>query len=397
MMLIWKLLRQHISIVQLAGFFVANLVGMSIILCGVQIYNDLKPLVTGEGSVIANDYIVISKPVASSDTWNHAATRFTEAEIADLRNQPFVENVGEFRSARFDVCASMPMINGYTMLFFESVPDSFVDVKSDKWRFRPGDRMIPIIIPRTYLNLYNFGFSQSQGHLPQLSESALSDMPLVITIKDTYGRQHEYEAYIVGFSDRLNTILVPESFLSWANNIYGRPAEGGVSRLIFEVENPADGAIGEYLEQRGYRAEANAAADSKVGYLLKVAVAIIVGIGVIFSLLSLFILTLSIYLLLQKNTQKLENLTLAGYAPSLVAAPYQLLALLLNVAVMIGALIITLLLRGYYLDKLSLLFGAHISGTTTYTILIALLITTLVVLFNAVIIWRKVAEIARKK
>lgn len=34
--MIWKLLRQHISVSQLAGFFLANLFGMIIVLLGVQ-------------------------------------------------------------------------------------------------------------------------------------------------------------------------------------------------------------------------------------------------------------------------------------------------------------------------------------------------------------------------
>ena len=34
--LVWKLLRQHISISQLAGFFLANLFGMMIVLLSVQ-------------------------------------------------------------------------------------------------------------------------------------------------------------------------------------------------------------------------------------------------------------------------------------------------------------------------------------------------------------------------
>ena len=40
MNLVWKLLRQHISIPQFAGFFFANLVGMTIILLGLQFYTD---------------------------------------------------------------------------------------------------------------------------------------------------------------------------------------------------------------------------------------------------------------------------------------------------------------------------------------------------------------------
>ena len=42
MKLIWKLLRQHISIGQLACFFLANLFGMVIVLLSVQFYKDIQ-------------------------------------------------------------------------------------------------------------------------------------------------------------------------------------------------------------------------------------------------------------------------------------------------------------------------------------------------------------------
>ena len=42
-----------------------------------------------------------------------------------------------------------------TAMFFESVPDEFVDIKLDKWHFDEATHTIPIIIPRNYLNLYN--------------------------------------------------------------------------------------------------------------------------------------------------------------------------------------------------------------------------------------------------
>ena len=41
--LVWKLLRQHISVGQLAGFFLANLFGMMIVLLSVQFYKDVIP------------------------------------------------------------------------------------------------------------------------------------------------------------------------------------------------------------------------------------------------------------------------------------------------------------------------------------------------------------------
>ena len=46
MNLVWKLLRQHISIPQFVGFFFANLFGMLIVLLGFQFYKDVLPVFT---------------------------------------------------------------------------------------------------------------------------------------------------------------------------------------------------------------------------------------------------------------------------------------------------------------------------------------------------------------
>ena len=214
MRLIWKLLRQHISVAQLVGFFLTNLIGLSIILCGVQLYSDVKPIVMGE-SLVSNDYLVLSKRVTTDNMFARETNRFSTEEIARLKAQPFVERIGEFRSSQFRVSAEVSMFNASTLMFFESVPDSFLDIKSDKWHFTPGDKVIPIIIPRAYLNLYNFGFSPSMA-IPQLSEEFLGEIPLQVYITTRVSSVVRYEARVVGFSERINTILVPDSFLSWA-------------------------------------------------------------------------------------------------------------------------------------------------------------------------------------
>ena len=46
--LIWRLLRKHISIFELAIYFIANLIGMTVILVGVQIYSDMNKVMNGE-------------------------------------------------------------------------------------------------------------------------------------------------------------------------------------------------------------------------------------------------------------------------------------------------------------------------------------------------------------
>lgn len=140
-----------------------------------------------------------------------------------------------------------------TDMFFESVPDEFVDIKLDKWYFDENTHTIPIIIPRNYLNLYNFGFAQSRS-LPKLSEGLMSLIQMDIMMRGN-GRVEQYKGNIVGFSNRLNTILVPQSFMKWANENFAPNAEAQPARLIIEVSNPADSAIASYFQKKGYETE----------------------------------------------------------------------------------------------------------------------------------------------
>lgn len=245
MNLIWKLLRRHISVGQLAGFFLADLVGTVIVLCGIQIYSDMAPMLSGSDGLLGNDYIVISKPVKQlGSLMGRSAAHFSESDIDDLKAQPFARNVGEFRSSQYGVYLGLPGVFA-TDMFFESVPDRFIDVTTDEWRFDLSKRDIPIILPRNYLNLYNFGFAQTKG-LPQLSEGVSQSISFDIELSGS-GRTEHFKGHVAGFSDRLNTVLVPESFMEWANDRFAPSKSALASRLIVEVENPADESIAAYL------------------------------------------------------------------------------------------------------------------------------------------------------
>ena len=322
MTLIWRLLRKHISLFELAIFFVVNLIGMTVIVGGVQLYSDIKPVLSGESRLIGNDYLVVTRPV---ERVGSGGKRFTAEDIADFKTQEFVNDVGTFTSSQYEVYGSI-MFGGRklsTMLFFESVPDNFIDIQPKEWKYKKGDKSIPIILPRNYLNLYNFGFSSTQ-QLPQITEDVIKCVDLGIGLRGN-GLLDDYTGRVVGFSDRINTILVPEQFMLWANERYGDAKSEDATRLIIEVEDPTNPELSAYIKANGYEIENKPAESSKAMYILKVCVVIIVCIGVVFSLLSLIILTLSIYLLLQKNVSKLENLVLIGYKPERVALPYNLL------------------------------------------------------------------------
>ncbi|WP_320935605.1 ABC transporter permease [Bacteroides nordii] len=397
MKLIWKLLRQHISIGQLAGFFLANLFGMVIVLLSVQFYKDIIPMFTEGDSFMKKDYIITTKKISTLGAFAGKSNTFSPQEIENLKKQPFTKSVGAFTPSQFKVSAGLGMqeagIRLSTDMFFEAVPDEYVDVKLDKWHFDEETHTIPIIIPRNYLNLYNFGFAQSRS-LPKLSEGVMSLVQMDIMMRGN-GRVEQYKGNIVGFSNRLNTILVPESFMVWANKNFAPEAEAQPSRLIIEVGNPADASIAKYFQQKGYETEDGKLDAGKTTYFLRLIVGIVLGVGLFISVLSFYILMLSIFLLLQKNTTKLENLLLIGYSPARVARPYQVLTLGLNTVVLAVSISLVAWLRHSYIAALSLLFPQLEIGSLWPAITIGILLFVIVSAFNLFTIRKKVDSIWR--
>ena len=126
MKLVWKLLRQHISIPQLAGFFLANLFVMLIVLLWYQFYKDVMPVFTAEDSFMKTDYVILSKKIGTGNTISGRTNTFSASEVDELEQQQFVDKVGKFTSTEYKVDAHMG-VNGTDVLnselFFESIPD----------------------------------------------------------------------------------------------------------------------------------------------------------------------------------------------------------------------------------------------------------------------------------
>ena len=396
MKLVWKLLRQHISWPQFVGFFFANLFGMTIVLLGYQLYCDILPIFTANDSFLKADYLVVSKKIGMANALGQQHLGFSKDEIADLQAQPFVKGVGQFTSTAYKAEATMG-VSGMKILnselFFESVPDPFVDVSLDNWHYTPGDSLVPVILPRSYIAMYNFGFAQNHS-LPKINEGLVGMIDLHIRVQGK-GGQGYFKGKVIGFSSKLNTILVPQSFMLWSNNHFSPDSEMPPSRLILDVTNPADQRIGTYLEEHNYELEDNNLDAEKTTYFLKLMVTLVMGVGVVISALSFYVLLLSIYLLVQKNTTKLQNLLLIGYSPSRVALPYQMLTLVLNLAVLVASFSLLLIIRGYYIDIVETLFPDLPSTGVAPTLGIGLALFLFVTGINFAILWRKIISIWR--
>ena len=165
------------------------------------------------------------------------------------------------------------------------------------------------------------------------------------------------------------------------------------TRLILELHNPSDPAIALYLREHSYESEGERLASSQSMYFLRLLSGVVLGVGLLISALSAYLLLLSIYLLLQKNSRQLENLLLLGYSQRQLILPYVLLTLMLNLLALLAALGLVLWVRGYYLEAASRLVPEELGASLLPTLLLGLGLLVGTTLVNAVAIARKVRSL----
>lgn len=350
--LISRLLRKNTSKARIAGFVLSNFIGLVIVLGAIQFFRDAQSIWSSDDSFIRSDYLVINKKITSSNTLG-ASSEFSEAEISELGAQPWVRRIGRFSANDYRVLAGMRSGDRgmSTYMFFESIPDDFIDVPRSQWDYRPGSDEVPIILSKDYLTLYNFGFATSAG-LPQLSEGLMSSIPLSLTLTSDDGlRKRTLNGRLAGYSNRLNTILVPQSFMDETNGSLGTGAARQPSRLIIDVSSPGDVAITKYLESHDLEVAGDKSASS-ASFLLRVVAGIVFAIGTLITILSLFILMLSVSLIMEKNRDKLHSLLMLGYDLKTVGRPYVNLVIFASLAAYLLSIAGVFALRAYYIEPL---------------------------------------------
>ena len=393
--MVWKLLRTDISKWQITAYAIANIIGMLIAGLAIQIYRDVVPPGNDTSADPLGDirYRVVSRKSTQTLFGTHP-DGISEEEIAAISRQPWAAYAAPFIPAGFDVTVSLSSGgNGVsTALFFEGVPDEYLDIKPRGWAFDPSAPEVPIILPRDYLALYNFGFAPTRG-LPTINERAASMAPLKVTLSGN-GISKSLPGRIVGLSSRLNTIAVPEEFVRWANAIFSPGEPPAPTRVIIRMADPGNPEAGRYLSSAGLEESGGGETASRLSHFLRVAAAAVTGVGMLICLLSAGMLVLSMFLLLQKSRATLAGLINLGYSPRNLAGYYFRLILAVNVIVLaISVTATTLIARSWQIRLTDLGLG----GTPIWPTITAMVATLAVLtLLSGGITWRVIGKIWQK-
>lgn len=397
-----RLLFQHRQTGTLILAVTGAFIGMLMLLAALQLYIDVSK-VFGEGENLnGTQYLVINKKVNLLNTLFGGNKGFKPEDIAALKAVKGVQNAAPLTTSRFKVSVSMQggdqgLPGMYTQVFFEAVPSGFMDVQSGDWNWREGDSLVPIIIPRDYIRLYNFGFAPTQG-LPQMTEEIVGLVSFDVKVSGPKGST-TFKGRLAGFSDRINSILAPQGFIDYANEKFSgiTPGSEVPSRVIVACEGSGVGQLAAHFSENGYETNTESLRSGRLQAALNVLMTIITAIGGLIVLLALLSFLLYAQLLLSKSAYELQTLIRIGFTPWQLCRKYILFYSLLYIGVLVLALLSILLGKpalSSYLESQSpdLILESGMSWTVVFT---GIACAAVFVLANLWAVWRGIVKLAK--
>lgn len=207
------------------------LLGSSLLILAVQLSQDSNRFF--DEQVSPSNFFTLNKKIQGGALVNmgKGEKTFTQDELDQIEKMDGVMRTGGFTRNKFPLTLYIWPSGkvglgaaAKTDLFFESIPDEFLDFIPEGWNWDENSSTVPIIVPKFYLDLWNFGLAPSRVEYPTLSNDAATGMPIELFIGNN--REVTLEGRFVAFSKRINSVLVPESFLSQANEKYGKADAG---------------------------------------------------------------------------------------------------------------------------------------------------------------------------
>jgi hypothetical protein len=312
--LLKNILFQSKSNTQVLLSTIGAFIGMIALMFSVLLLNDIKSFQNSDDDLLSSNSVIIQKKVTKFTTIGLNSTEFSLDEIETLKQKEFIEDVAPFQSANYGVGISEYPNDGlppfYADMFFQSIPNEFIDVETE-WDWNENSDFVPIILPRDFLMLINYGIAESQG-LPQISEDLLSIARLKIHMNGK-SKRGKITGKVVGFSQKISSVLVPESFLNYSNELYGSKSVKLPQRLFIKVKKGSYGQLESLMNDMNLDIKKSALDLSKIKTFVNVIILVFLIFAILIILLSIFGFVQYIQLLLNKAKQDIVILNRIGY------------------------------------------------------------------------------------
>jgi len=314
----------------------------------------------GEGSdVLGPNTLMVQKKVTNSSTLNISKTDFTTREIDKLKENSFIKDIQPVQSNNFDISfeTSDPLVPYFrTDVFIQTIPSDFLDVKTDLWHWKKGDKYVPMIMPREFLVMLNT-FMSASG-IPQISEDLAKSVKFKFKLWNDE-KTEKFDVQIIGFTNEVSSILVPSNFMKYGNLNFGKTTDKKITQVMILGEEGQFGLVEDLMLKRGLEPKNSQLIVGRLKSIVGTLFLLIFSISLIAVFSSFLVLTQYIQLLLTKNNYEIKTLLRLGYSmKQIVKIVFNYFNRMVGLICVISFLLF--LLVKYLIDKLCIKGGLYI-------------------------------------
>ncbi len=366
-------------------------IGVLLLLVSMQMFVNIQQLLQENNPRKSGgyDFISISKTITNNNMGKDNS--FTNEDIDNLKKQPTIAGVAPLISNRFRVTATAGNIIPFsTDLFLESINNNYIDTVPPTFTWQPGQIVVPIIFSSDFLEMYNV-FAPAQG-LPQLSPKTISSVNIILECSGPYGRQN-FKGNIVALSDRVNSLLVPKSFMNWSNFHFTQDTSVHPSRVFIKTKDANNPKLISYLDQQGYHLNKDKVRFSRVKSILQNIVSALGVFGILVIVLALMLFSFYLQLMIAKSKDNLRLLLTLGYSPKWLANSVAKTWLPVYLSIIIISLILTEVFHLLFM-QLSFVKSGNLSYILNWSVwLIAIFLFALTVFINQRLVKKELENI----
>ncbi|MDB5221646.1 MAG: hypothetical protein JWN83_313 [Chitinophagaceae bacterium] len=365
-------------------------IGVVLLLSAMQMFININYLLK-ENNPRKNgyDFISITKVITNENMGKD--NTFKDDEINEIKSLPAIQDAAPLISNQYRVKASAGNIIPFsTDLFLESIDDSFIDTVPPTFNWQPGQTTVPIIFSSDFLELYNV-FAPSQ-ELPQLSGKTISSVNIVLEIYGATGVQN-FKGNIVALSDRINSVLVPKSFMEWSNQTFGGVSKVNPARIYIKTKDANDPKLISYLEQKNYHLNKDKTKFGRIKKVLQNIVSALGVFGILVIVLALMLFSFYLQLMIARSKENLQLLLTLGYSPNWLSKTVAKTWIPVYVFVVVAAVVITGLMH-YAFVKISFVERNELSYFLHWSVLaVGILLLALSVFTNYRLVKKNLSEL----
>ena len=366
-------------------------VGVLLLLCCMQVYININQLLKDRNpKKDGYDYISVTKTITNENMGQDHS--FDEAEIKELKSQPFISDASPLMANKFLVKAIGSSTLPFTTdLFLESIDNSFIDTIPADFKWEEGQEAIPAIMSADYLELYNTVFAPSKD-LPQFSPQSISALMVQVECHAADGSVHIFKGHIVGLSDRINSVLVPPNFLAWANKKFGNSTALNPARVFIKTKDANSIELLNFLQKKNYNINKD---KSKFGRIKQVLQAIVSGLsafGVLVILLAMLLFSFYLQLMIARSKDNLQLLLTLGYSPKWLSKTVAKRWIPVYIIIVLSALAVTVLFQ-YYFQHFAMKGREELSPFIHWGVAVA---ASLLLFLSIIVNYRMVSKLLHK-